>query len=240
MPSPTTALTIIRDALALTNSVGADQTLDADEVADSLRAFNDLLEIFSTRDLAVYGSALQPFNTVIGQAAYTIGPSANWATVRPVRINDTCFVTYQSTRYPVPFMTQDEYNAIPVPTQTRDFPARMLYNNEFPLGRITFWPVPSSIVAVTLDVDTILTAVSNAATSISYPPGYAMAFKYKLAIMLAPMFGKKMSQYPDIMAIANSSFADICRANKKIRKLEFGSEFSQAGYGMTVQQFLSG
>lgn len=221
MPSPTTALDIIRGALNLTNAVGVDQTLTADEVSDGLEVFNDLLEIFNTRNLSVFGSANQTFNTIAGQAVYTIGAGGDWSTVRPVRINDPAYVVINNTSYPVYSMTQAEYNAIPVKTQPQPFPYRYLYVNYFPLALVTLWPVPSQVAPITFSIDNQLAAVTNASTAISFPPGYAMVFKYKLAVMLAPLFGRKMTAYPDVMKIANESFADICRANKTLTLMDY-------------------
>jgi len=231
MPSPTTALEIIEDALALSNAVGVDQTLTADEVSDCLRAFNNLLEIFSTRSLAVYAQANQTFNTVAGQASYTIGTGGNWNTVRPVRIGDQAYSVVNGVSFPCLSMTEAEYNAIPTKTQTQDFPDRYWYQNIFPLGIVTLWPVPSAITAVTFPIDRVLTQITVAGAAVSFPTGYAMAFTYKLAIMLAPVFGKKITEYPDVVQIANESFADICRANKKVRLLRCAPEYSDSGSG---------
>lgn len=241
MPSPTTAETIIEDALGLTNAVGVDQTLTADEVSDSLRAFNDLLEIFSVNNLAVYGQADQTFNTVANQAVYTIGTGGNWNTTRPVRINQPAYSVINSVSFPCLSMTQEEYNSIAVKGQTQAYPERYLYVNDFPLGLVTLWPVPNAVTPLTLSIDRLLTAISSAGAAISFPPGYAMVFKYKLAIMLAPMFGKKIRDYPDVVAIATSSFADICRANKTLRLMTYDPALggNMAG-ASTLARFLGG
>lgn len=240
MPSPTTAQQIIEDALALTNSLGVDQTPTADEVSDSLRAFNDLLEIFSVNNLAVYGQANQTFNTVSGTSVYTIGSGGTWNTVRPVRINDPCYSVVSGTTYPLVSINQQEYNMIVNKAQTQSYPACYLYVNEFPLGLITLWPVPSAITPVTLSIDRVLTAISSAAASLSYPPGYAMAFKYRLAVMLAPMFSKRLSEYPDVVSIANSSFAAICRANQKKILLQYDPALGGRTSQSSLAAFIGG
>lgn len=241
MPSPSTALTIIEDALGLTNAVSVDQQLTTDEVSDSLRALNDLLEIFSTRNLAVYGSANQTFNTVANQSVYTIGTGGNWNTTRPVRIVEPGYSVVSGSTFALTSMTQEEYNLIAVKTQTQAYPDRYLYVNDFPLGLITLWPVPSAITPVTLSIDRVLTAISSAGAALSFPPGYAMVFKYKLAIMLAPMFGKKVANYPDIVATANQSFADICRANQTLKIMSYDPALEGVtGGGSSLGRFLGG
>lgn len=237
MPSPTTALQIIEDSLGLTNAVGVDQTLTADETSDCLREFNNLLEIFNTRNLAVYGAVNQTFNTVAAQATYTIGSGGNWNTVRPVRIDDPAYsVINSNTSYPCYSMTQAEYNLITVKDQQQQFPDRYLYVNTFPLGRVTLWPVPSGIIPLTFSINTQLAAVSVAGATISFPPGYAMVFTYKLAPMLGPMFGKQASA--DVIRIGNESFADICRVNKKLTLMTY--PYALGANNPNYQDFVAG
>lgn len=239
MPSPTTALEIIRGSLGLTDAVGVDQTLTATETSDSLSVFNDLLEIFNTNNLAVYGAVNQTFNTVAGQKVYTIGSGGDWNTVRPVRFNDPAYAVLNgNTSYPFTSITQAEYNLITVKDQQQQFPYRYLYVNTFPLGTVTLWPVPSGIIPLTFSIDGQLTAVSSAGATISFPPGYAMVFRYKLAVMLMPFFGKRAQNYPEIVQQANDSFADICRANKKLTMMRY--PYGLDGYQLNYQDFIAG
>lgn len=239
MPSPTTALQLIEDGLSLTDAVGSDQTLTTDELALGLRVFNDLLEDWSTQNLAVYGGANQTFSTVIGQATYTIGTGGNWNTPRPVRINDPAYSTVNGATQPCISMVQEEYNLIPVKTQTQDFPNRYLYINSFPLGVVTLWPVPSAVVPLTFTIDTILSSVAAGGTIISFPPGYAKAFKYALAVELASEFGTKLQNYPAVVDTANKTFANIKRANKTLRLMGFDPAYTSGGIP-TLSAFIGG
>jgi len=224
MPSPTTALQIIEDALGLTRAVGVDQTLTASEVSDCLNALNDLIENWSTQKLAVYGQANQTFNTVSNQKVYTIGPSGDWNTVRPIRIDQPAYSTLPTgSATPVTFpcvpITQAQYNMIGVKDQTQQWPNFYLYVNEFPLGLITLWPVPNQVTAITFSIDRILTQVTSAAATLSFPPGYVKAFKYNLAVEIAPLFGQPVPA--KVEATAVSSLADIKRANRVTPEMRY-------------------
>lgn len=229
----TTALTLIEDALGLIEAVGVDQNLSADEADDALRVLNDLIDEWSTQSLAIYGQANQTFNTTSGLGVYTIGPSGTWNTVRPIRINDPAYSVINGTTFPCISMTQAEYNLIPVKAQTQDYPDRYLYVNENPLGRITLWPVPSAITPVTFSIDRVLISVATIATDIIFPPGYLKAFKYALATELASPFGRKLSEYPEVPAIASRSLGNIKRANKRARVLRCDPAYSDTPYGLT-------
>ena len=227
------ALLLIRDALGLTNAVGVDQTLTADETSDCLRYVNDLLEDWSTQTLAVYGLSNQTFNTVAAQATYTVGVGGNWNTNRPVRINDPAYSVINSVSFPCVQISQAEYNAITDKTQTQAYPNVYLYVNEYPMGLVTLWPVPSAITPVTFSIDLIIDSVPTAATVLEFPPGYMNAFMYALGVKLAPRFGKRMRDYPDVVAEALRSFGNIKRANAAAKKvvMRVGSEYSDAGGG---------
>jgi len=223
---------LIRDALSLTNAVGVDQTLTANETTDCLRALNDLIEDWSTQSLAVYGLSNQTFNTIIGTATYTIGSGANWVTNRPVRINGDAYSTVSGVAVPCVSVTQDEYDAIQIKAQTQEYPDCFLFVNEYPLGLVTLWPVPSAVTPVTFSMDMLLNSVPAAATVLQFPPGYMKAFKYALGVELAPVFGKKIENYPKIIDIANTSFANIKRANSdnKKRLMRVAPEYSDTSW----------
>jgi hypothetical protein len=212
LPSPSTALQIIEDALGLSNSVGTDQQLTNDETSDCLRKLNDVIELWSTQKLAVFGQANQTFNTVAGTATYTIGVGGTWNTTRPVRIQEPGYTTIQGVTFPVVSINQADYNLIANKTQPGPYPNVYLYVNEDPLGLVTLWPVPDAIVPVTLSIDRVLTQAATAATVLSFPPGYVDTFVNVLAVRLAPLFGKQASQ--DVKDAAKDSFASIKRANQ--------------------------
>jgi hypothetical protein len=156
MPSPTTPLQVITDSLNLTRAVGVDETLTSLEVSDGLRAFNDLLENWSTQKLAVYGIADQTFTFVAGTGTYTIGTGGTFNTTRPERINSPGYTTVATgVTLPCTSMTQQEYDLLPYKTQQNDYPWRFLYVNSYPLGILTFWPVPSEANTITLAIDRI-------------------------------------------------------------------------------------
>ena len=106
MPSPTTAGDLFRQALSLDNFVGVDQTLSATELTDCLSVLNDIYEDLSNQNLAMFGEANETFNTVAGQASYTMGTGGNWNTVKPVRISSG-YCTYQSVDFPISEWTQE-------------------------------------------------------------------------------------------------------------------------------------
>jgi len=218
MPSPTTAGQLITGALRLSGVVGKTETPDADDFAEGLQGFNDLLEILSTENMAVYGSALETFPTVAGQSVYTIGPAGNWNTTRPVNLNWP-YCTFNGVDFPIEMINQGEYNDIALKTQQQPIVEKLLFINDFPLGRITLWPVPSGIISIFLNTDRVLTNVTDTTTAVNAPPGYALMYRYMLAVLLCGSYGVPCPG--EISSIAASARANVKRANRVQRVAQY-------------------
>lgn len=227
MPSGQTAGELVASAMRLGTMIATGETASADELVDGLATLNDLLEYWSTQNLAVYGRASETFSTVAGTANYTIGPAGTWNTTRPVRIEGDAICTYQGLDFPVSQIGPAQYDLIPLKTQQQPIVEQFLYVNDNPLGRITLFPVPSGIVSITLETDRVLTQVTSTATQMIYPPGYFLAFRHNLCAMLCAEYGRPVPA--SVAAIALSSLAAIKRANKIKRTAQFDSMLADQG-----------
>jgi hypothetical protein len=219
VPSGVSAGTLIAGGMRLIGAIGTGETPTADEFQDGLASLNDLLEIWSTQNLAVWGSQDVTFNTVAATAAYTIGPTGTWVTDRPVRINDSPFCTVGGVNFPIDLIGQADYDLTALPSQSGQIVERMLFINDFPNGRLTLWPVPTAIIPITMNIDRVLTQVANVATVLAMPPGYLLALRYALGIVMAPDFGRPVTD--DVARVAQTSFAALKRANKVRRTAGF-------------------
>lgn len=213
MPTPQTALQLIESSCRLIGVLASGEQLTADEANDALNALKDLLENWSTEELSVWGRSTETFNTVAGQATYTIGPGGNWDTDRPVRIA-SAYSVFSGVSYPLLTVGQEQYDALALKTLQEPIPQQLLYVNDNPLGRITLYPVPSDAIPVVLSIDRVLDSDITLATSLVYPPGYAKALRFALAVELCPEFGQEVGA--TVLQIATDAKADIKRANIKL------------------------
>lgn len=221
-----TALDIITIALKLTEAIGEDQSPTAQEAADGLSILNDMIDDWSTQSLAVWGQENQTFATINGQDTYTVGVGGDWNTDRPVSIDAPAYSTIDQVTFPCIPIAQDQYNLIAFKAQQMQWPQYYLFINEYPLAKIKLWPVPNAVTPITFSINRVLTQAATLVTALSFPPGYAQAFKYNLAIRLAPLFGRSISDYPDVERLATTSLAHIKRANRKSRVMRSGLEYS--------------
>jgi len=226
MPSPTTALDLIKGAMRLIGAIATGETPTADEANDALTTLNDILEGWSLEGLAVWGSSNQTFNTVPGQKTYTVGPGGNFNTDRPVNVFGG-YCTFGGVDFTIEVVDQLAYNRIALKSQQQPIIEQMLYVNENPLGLLTLWPVPSAAIPITLSCGRILTQVPSLATSLVYPPGYAKALKYSLAVHLAAEYGRVPAV--DVATIARDSKGNIKNANMTPPVMAFDSVLTGDG-----------
>jgi hypothetical protein len=199
--------------MRLIGAIETGETPTDEEISDGLQALNDLLENWSVERLSVWQRTNETFTAVPGQAVYTIGPGGNWNTSRPVRINDA-YTTVNGEDFHIEVINQQQYNDTAVKALQDSIVQRLLYLNTNELGTITLWPVPQVASQITLSMDTLLTNITDPNTELVYPPGYAKALRYGLAVEFAPEFGTTASA--TVTQIAQDSKADIKRANKVI------------------------
>jgi hypothetical protein len=218
MPSPTTAYDLIVRAMKLGKIISSAEVPTAEEATDALATLNDVLENWDTEPMSVWGSANDVVTTVAAQATYTVGPGGNFNIDRPQTI-DGAYITFQGVDFPLQVVGQLEFNAVSLKTQQNPIPEFLLYVNDFPLGLLTLWPVPSQALSLTLTTPRVLTQIPTLATAISYPPGAVKALRYSLALELATEFGAPLD--PALVAIAADAKADYKRANKQPIKSQY-------------------
>ena len=224
MPSGITATALITSSLRTINAIASGETPTSEELTDALAQLNDLLENWSTQMQAVYMSQMEAFATVGGQAAYTIGPAGNWNTTRPVYIDGNAICTFQGVDFPVEQIGQGQYNEIGLKTLQQPIVEQFLYQNSAPLGMIFLYPTPSQAVTISLNTQRVLSSVPTIATTLTLPPGYLLAIRYNLAVLLAPDYRKAVTD--EVKSIAASSFGAIKRANTQKRQARFDAALS--------------
>lgn len=205
----TTALDIIKRAMRHIGALAEGETPTAQEEADGLDAFNDVLETWNLESLSVYGEAPEAFTTVGGQALYTIGTGGNFNTARPVDVMGA-YVTYQGVDFPLTKIPLASYNDIGLKTQGNIIPEAFTYINDFPLGKIYLWPVPSQAMTISINAQRILSSVATGATVVSMPPGYKRALQYAVAVEMSAEYSTGV----DVSGMARSTKAPLKRANR--------------------------
>jgi hypothetical protein len=204
-----TARAMILRALRMNGEKSRGGTLTTAEESEHLADLNSMLESWSTNRLFVYQIVEEQFNLVVNQSSYTIGSSGNFNTTRPVKIEDTCFINYQSTKFPVSVVDDSTFTGFQT-VGLSDRPRNLYYDISVPLGTIKFDYKADSTYEFHLKSWKQLQTFATIDTDVTFPIGYRRAIESNYAIESAPGFKPVQAE---VIKIAKESIATIQRLN---------------------------
>lgn len=220
-----TGQTLVDRAGRLLGIVASGTSLTAQESADALIAINAMIDSWRNDRLMAYALQDETLTMVNGQSSYTIGPSGNLNTTRPVSI-ESAFIRESNIDYPVRVIDAEEFNSIPDKTSTSNLVHYVYYEGTMATGTLKVWPVPDTANVLHLTTRVPFTALTLGGT-VSLPPGWEDAIASNGAIAIAPEF--QQTPTPSVIKMANDSLKGIKRANSKpiMSKSDFRLMFGQ-------------
>lgn len=188
----TTAGDIIQGALKSIGVLAAGETASAEDADDALKLLNRLLGSWSAEGIHLFYRPHEEFPLVAGDGEYSIGASGNFDTTRPNRIIQAFIRDSSGSDHNVKVRPISEYWKLGnKASSTR--PARLYYDPTYPTGTIYFNTLPSEAETLHLVSEKPLSELSALETAISLPPEYELAIINRLAVSVAPSFGKIVS-----------------------------------------------
>lgn len=187
------AQTLIKSSLRLFGGIRRGFTPKAEDMNEGLEALNMLIGSWSAEKLIIPWRTQESFTPSAAAASFTIGSGGDFDTTRPMSISDVFLRDSGGTDYPVTRMTQDQYNNIADKDITA-LPRQYWYRPEYPLGVLVFDSVLDTTYDVHISSFKPLSQIATLTTALSLPDEYLAALKFNLAPMLAPEYGKDVSQ----------------------------------------------
>ena len=208
-----TAAELINGSLRLIGQLAEDEVPSAATAQDSLTAMNQMLDSWNTERLSVYSTQDQVFSWPANELSRSLGPSGNFVGNRPVLLDDSTYFRDPTTgvSYGIKQITQQQYNGIAFKTVTSTYPQVMWINMDHPDIEIYIYPVPTRALEFHFVSVSQLAQPAGLTTTLSFPPGYLRAFRYNLAMELAPEFGVEPSA--QVRRIAMVSKRNLKRIN---------------------------
>ena len=209
----TTAGEQINGALRLLGVLAEGETPSAETSQDALMALNQMLDSWNTERLSVFSTQDQVFTWPASQRSRTLGPTGDFVGNRPILVDDATYFRDPQTNvsYGIKIINQQQYDGIAVKTVTSTYPQVIWINMTFPDIEMYVYPVPLRALEWHIISVEELTQVSSVATDMYFPPGYLRAFRYNLAMELAPEFGVEPT--PQVTRIAMTSKRNLKRIN---------------------------
>lgn len=234
-----TALDIISSSLRLINVLAASEQPSLDLSNDSLTVLNQMIDAWNTDRLAIFTTQSNDFPFVLNQQAYTLGTGGNFNMTRPARIDAMSSILLFNAANPVEvplslFSIDDWQTKVPVKSVSGSFPLICYDDGGFPLRTLNFWPIPTTANNVRIYSWAPLAAQTLAA-QLSFPPGYAEAIRYNLAVRLSGEFQAPLM--PSVSAIAAESLARIKTMNAPDLEIQSDLVPSPAGYNYKADLF---
>jgi len=185
----------VSDALKLLGLVAPGETLSAEDADDGLRAFNQMIDSWSTERLSVFSTQDQVLTWPASTQSRTLGPTGTLVGNRPIVLDDSTYFRDPTTgiSYGLKIVNQQQYNGIAVKTVTSTYPQIIFINDTYPNSEISVYPVPTRALEFHFISVSPLAQLSVLATDIILPPGYLRAFKFNLACEVASIFGVEPS-----------------------------------------------
>jgi hypothetical protein len=193
--------------------VSSGNSLPESVYQDNLVALNQMIDSWNTERLSVFSTQDQVFSWPASTIKRTLGPTGNFVGNRPILLDDATYFRDPLTNvsFGVRIINQQQYNGIAVKTVTSTYPQIIWVNMTYPDIEMYVYPVPTRVVEWHFISVDELTKPASLTTTISFPPGYLRAFRYNLAMELAPEFN--MEPTPQVMRIAMTSKRNLKRIN---------------------------
>jgi len=229
---------LLNGAHRLLGLVNSGNVLPEAVYQDNLVALNQMIDSWSTERLAVFCTQDQTYYWEAGNRIRTLGPTGDFVyilanqsdtpivtqgedyigvddatTQRPILLEDSTYFRDPSTNvsYGIKFINQLQYNNIAVKTVQSTYPQVLFVNMTFPNITLTVYPVPSRMLEFHFISVQPLANPTTLETDLAFPPGYLRAFRYNLALELAPEFGVEPSS--EVRRVAMYSKRNLKRIN---------------------------
>lgn len=235
-----TALDLISSSLRLIGILASGETVDIGTANDALTVFNQMVDSWNTDRLAIFTTAATDFPFVLNKQSYTLGAGGDFNMARPARIDSmsTILLTNPSVpvEVPIDMYSVDQWrNQVPVKNVAGSIPLVCYDDGGFPFRTLNFWPIPNQANSVRIYAWQALAQAATLQTAISFPPGYAEAFRYNLAVRLSAEFAAPLT--PIVQQIAVESLARVKTMNAPDLYLQSDLLPSPSGYNYKADLF---
>lgn len=229
---------IVTRALRVATVVGSGETPSAEDSADALLSFNQMIDSWQAERLFAYAIVERVAPLTAGAGAYTIGSGGVINAPRPVKIEYA--FTRDAQNYDRIMEVVEDPNywaAFTLKSSGNTFPSALYYVPTYPLGTINLWQLPVAGLTLYLGAWEVLTEYASLNTITSLPPGYEDAYVYSLAERISVEYARPVT--PGLAQLAASARARI-KQNNLVSPQVVTDEVAATVDGLSAAYFASG
>lgn len=239
-----TAYDLINSGLRLVGVISGEEAASTSDANQSLMVLNDMIDAWNAERNAIYTTRIDDFPFVNAKQVYTLGTGGDFNIPRPARIDGMSSILLNDPSNPVEvpmsMYTVDQWqNQVPVKVVNGSFPLICYDGGEFPLRKLTFWPIPTGQPTSCRIYGWQALAAQTLASQVTFPPGYSEALRYNLAVRLAAEFSVPAANYASatVATLAIQGLARIKSMNAPDLNLQSDLLPSPAGYNWVADMF---
>lgn len=233
-----TASSLIFRSLRLIGEKAIGGTLTSNEQTAYLADLNAMLDSWQIERLACYQVIQESFSLTASTASYTIGTNGAFATDRPTRIVDPCFVRDSANvDTHLELINVEAYGSIPMKSGNTGYPRYLYYDHGFSstsTATLSIYPPPQTGLTLFINSVKQLQSFASVTTVMLLPPGYERAIAYNFAIEVA---GGLTSVSPEVAKVARESKAALKTINlpSSVMELDYGVVMSGRSRGNILE-----
>lgn len=189
---------LLQRSLRHLNYVRPGQSPGPDVKNECLLIGNDMLDAWLLDELLVFARRADPYTLTPGIQSYTIGPTGDFVTARPTKIEEANIILNTTTpvvRKPIEVINPPNVSAwalIAVQSIPNAIPLILWYDGNWSQtagnATIRIWPGPLAAYQLELFTWQQLQSFADLTTNYTFPPGYTEAMSWGLAEKLGPMY----------------------------------------------------
>lgn len=209
-----TAQELITRAYILAGAVSSGGTPTAEELTDGLNALNEMLANWAVDNVSVPYQDVDVITLVVGDNSFTIGPTGDFVTDRPLSFQSAWIEDINDQTYPFEIIDVREYTRIAFKVD-EGRPRRGWWNPTYPDGTMTMdkrAELPYRLHIVTLKQFDEFTTLS---TESVLPTSYTRALRSNLCVDLGGELGAPLD--PRVINMARDSLRKLKNANLERR-----------------------
>lgn len=192
---------LIKRALLLLGVISPNQTPTASDYSDASQVMNLMLKAWQADGMQLWQVTEKSITPVADQETYTLGPAGNVTlAAKPVEILEAYRrVTASESDVPLLRQSRTEYWALNNKSAT-GVPVNFYYEIKQSVGAndFTVWPAPDSTFAANNTIEILYQKpfddMDSSTDNLSFPQEWELAVTYGLAVILAPEYGKPLSE----------------------------------------------
>jgi hypothetical protein len=207
---------VLTSAARLAGMLADGETLQGNLASNMLTILQDMVDHWNADGLKISMENILTFPLQIGKQSYLLGPTVSapdFQATRPAKIQRAGMLLTgsnptQPPEIPISVLDYEGWSNIRVKSVTGNYPLNVYPDYNFPNMTLYFYQIPGLACSVVLYAwNPIATFPDLNTTNVTYPPAYARAIKYNLAV--AFMAEYKLPPDQLVMGIAQQALTDL-------------------------------